>query len=272
MFTDILTDNISGSGNILRQLEDELLQLGKTQKTIDAKMLFAGIDNLLEQFPHFALLWHFSNTTKRFFAKTNIIKGEKLVDFVNNYRHLWTGAQQQAAQKFIETINLNKKNILLHSNSSAVQQVFYLLQRQHRPVVWQTLSSPANEGAIQATAIKKMGFEVHLIHEDAISLFVKDIDFALFGADLLFGDRFMNKTGTFALCLMMVHFNKPVYVLAEKRKRIDVLKTDNGIIEKLISESPKPDGELTENFREGIRVHNFYFELIPLSFINKVFL
>ena len=139
------------------------------------------------------------------------------------------------------------------------------------PTIWQTVSSPANEGFIQAGFLKNLGFDVHVFHEDAVSKFITKLDLAIFGADLLWKDSFLNKVGTFPISLIFRHFRKPVYVLAESRKKIDTAKISRERWSKFLSEQPKPVTELSENPARGLSIHNYYFEAVPLSFVNQVF-
>ena len=103
---------------------------------------------------------------------------------------------------------------------------------------------------------------MHLFHEDAISHFITNIDMAIFGSDLISSDFFINKTGTFLLSLFLNHFGKPIYILAEKRK-IEIEKTT-------FNETAKNPAEIMES-PQGIQVHNYYFEKIPLWPVSKVF-
>ena len=140
-----------------------------------------------------------------------------------------------------------------------------LSEQNAKPVLWQTLSSPANEGKIQAEKISASGFDVHLFHEDLLSKFIQQIDLAVFGADFVSDTFFINKAGTFSLSLMMQHFHKPVYVLAETRKFFPEKEVIN-----ILNEAHKPPQEIASEVNE-IQVHNYYFEAIPLALVTKVF-
>ena len=119
---------------------------------------------------------------------------------------------------------------------------------------------------MQAEILAALGFRVSLIHEDAISKFMDRIDLAIFGADLITKSHFVNKTGTYPISLVFNHFHKPVYVLAESRKVIEVAE-----INPAGAEEKKPASELYPGTHSNIDVHNLYFETVPLSVVTKVF-
>jgi translation initiation factor eIF-2B subunit delta len=273
LFEEILNDNTSGSGTVLNavifQLQDKLQKSGN----VDLLLLSDKLEKVFEKFPNFALLHHFIYRYKQTFENRKEAPVEDVQNFLRFYLEKYAGAQLKVSEKFLKEINVEGKNILLHSNSSAVKNLFETLKRNKIfPSVWQTVSSPANEGKVQAEFLLNLGYEINLFHEDSISLFAKEIDIAVFGADMIFNGFFVNKTGTYPLCLMMKRLGKPVYVIAEERKKIDEKKTGTPEIEKLLNEYPKPAEELAGAVNGKIKVHNYYFEKIPLSLVDKLFI
>lgn len=264
----LLKDNFSGSGTLLLKTQEILLLAGKSEEQIESDDLLNQLEQLKDYFPQFALLHHFVNDVKIFVWQHSHILGSQLTLFIENYQKQWQNAQQKANEKLLNTLSLTGKNILLHSNSSALQSLFNALAKRKKfPTVWQTVSSPVNEGILQAKVLKNIGFEVHLFHEDAISKFLRDIDIAIFGADVVTDHLFINKIGTYPLSLIMKQENKPVYVLSEIRKRM----IGNNISWcEILTETPKPAKEIIEN-PDGFIVHNYYFEATPLSLIKQVF-
>ncbi len=260
---EILSDNTSGSGKILNNTITHFLEEGINFEEIPVIKILEETGKISNKFPLFALLHHFSNYLKEHLKGKTTIEGYKLVELIKHYKELYAGTQLHAAEKMLTELTLDKKNILLHSNSSSVKTLFNIISgKKSKPIIWQTVSSPAGEGILQASYLKKSGFTVHLFHEDAISHFITDIDMAIFGSDLISSDFFINKTGTFTLSLFLNHFEKPIYILAEKRK-IERGKTT-------FYETAKANDEIMKN-PGGIRVHNFYFEKIPLWPVSKVF-
>ena len=117
-----------------------------------------------------------------------------------------------------------------------------------------------------------MGFNTNLVHEDALSNFIGKIDMAILGADLILDNRFLNKTGSFPIVLLFNYFKKPVFVLAERRKKISINNIQHHQLQKLTIETEKPAPELFADSDKGIAIHNLYFEFTPLSLVKNVFL
>ena len=270
-FEDVLQDNFSGSGNILFRVQERLMSL-PPDKPVNVPALRRQLDIVENRFPHFALLFHFLREVRAFLENQSSPTGLALARFTSRYRARWENAQQKAAENFLQSIPLAGKNILLHSNSSALQTLFKMLaEREIRPVVWQTVSSPVNEGALQAGFLQSLGFRVNVLHEDAVSRFARQLDMVLFGADLIWEEAFLNKTGTFTLALALRYFGKPVYVLAESRKVINRQAVPAERFQQFLQEEPKPAGELVPGGRKGFTVLNFYFEPVPLKLADRVF-
>ena len=269
---DILTDNFSGSGKILEAVQKKLKSL-PAGEDFPTTTLLNQLDMLEEKFPHFALLFHFFNALREFLNHQTHVNGDQLNRFIEQYQRQWGNARQKAAENFLRQIPVSGKNILLHSNSSAIHHLFLqMASARVFPEVWQTVSSPVNEGVLQADFLQTLGFKVHLFHEDSISHFIHKIDFALFGADLWWNQFFLNKIGTFPLALIFHYFNKPVFVLAEKRKRIPTGYVSSKRFQQMISEKPKPAEEIVPpQTKKKMQVHNFYFETIPAKLVTRFF-
>ncbi|GMT45051.1 MAG: translation initiation factor IF-2 [bacterium] len=272
IFAKVLKDNLSGSGQVLFRVQQSLLQFVRTEGNPEPTVLLRQLEKLEQHFPHFALLFHFLDGLKTFVMKNPSAKGWQLEEFVRQYRNRWENTRQKASENLLRNLSLSGKNVLLHSNSSAIHNLFQIMaDRKIFPTVWQTVSSPANEGLIQADFLKSMGFDIHVFHEDAASKFITNINLAIFGADLLWDDSFLNKVGTFPLALIFRHFHKPVYVLAESRKKIDTLAISEERLRHFLDEQPKPEKEIMDNPVPGLPIHNYYFEAVPMSLVDRVF-
>ncbi len=272
IFPKVLKDNLSGSGQILFQVQQSLLRFVRAEENPEPKDLLMQLEILEQHFPQFALLFHFLNELKAFVVKNPSVKGRQLEEFIRQYRKRWENVQQKASENLLRNLSLSGKNILLHSNSSAIHNLFRVMSDgKIFPTVWQTVSSPANEGLKQAEFLKNMGFDIHVFHEDAVSKFVKNINIVIFGADLLWDDVFVNKVGTFPLALIFRHFHIPVYVLAENRKKIRTKEVSKRRLRYFLDEQPKPDEEIKKKSVPRLHVHNYYFETVPLSLVDRVF-
>jgi len=268
LFDEIKQDKTSGSGTILKTVQNQLLRLA-TEEFVDVDQLTKWLKDLLVYFPQFGLLHHFINEFIQEFGRGhNRINGIVVSSFIQNYINQWKSAKDKASEQILGEIEFKNKTVLLHSNSSAILNLFTHISRNSiKTIIWQTYSSPAGEGIIQAEAIQKLGIETNLFHEDAIGNLIKHIDFAVFGADLILKDQFVNKAGTYPISTTMNHAKKPVYVLADSRKVID--ETDHL---NFFDEPDKPGSEIYHGNNPSIRVHNYYFDFTPLSLVKKLFL
>ncbi len=271
LFSGVMQDNLSGSGKILAQVQQELLSIPPGEK-VSVSSLLGRLSKLENRFPHFALLFHFLENFRNFLKDKESLTGNELAVFVWRYQEKWENTQQKAAENLLGQLSLSGKTVLLHSNSSSLQVLFReLKKRAVFPAVWQTVSSPAGEGLRQAEALQELGFTVSVFHEDAIGKFIGHIDLLLLGSDLIWDNAFLNKTGSLPLALVFQHFGKPVYVLAEKRKQISRESVKAERFKQFLQENPKPEEEIFPSRNENIAVYNYYFEAIPLSLITRLF-
>ncbi|MCB2221117.1 MAG: hypothetical protein KQI35_12035 [Bacteroidetes bacterium] len=262
-------DTTSGSLEILKKTINELLGVldritpGKEQKTIITNEL----NRLFFEQSGFAVLFHFINA---FFLE--IEKGfepTELKSFILRYEKQWSKSEKLATNRFIDHFDPDKKLILLHSNSSTIHQ--YLAEIHERGLhtkIIQTLSGPGNEGRIQAKAALEKGFEVTLIHESAVGKFISEIDWVVFGADVITEKMFINKTGTFEIAALFNHQNKPVYVIGDSRKLIDTSTLPDPIAKHLLDESPKSPEEIWSEAPRDIKIKNYWFEATPHELVS----
>ncbi len=267
---NLIADNRSGSTEILNKLIEAILEL-------PAEMTKAGIDeivsllnDLLKHHSGFVVLFHFVN---EFFIEIEKNTDDFSVrNFTRRYVEFWSQSQKKASSNLIEEIDLNKKAVLLHSNSSAIKNLFsQVALKKISPILYQTNSGPVNEGKIQADYLSKLGFKVNFVHESAIGKFMNDLDMAIFGADLIDENGFLNKTGTLPITLLFDYYDKPVYVISESRKMADLKVFPKTISSRILREEKKPPTELWTKPPPGIKPINYYFEFTPGSLVTKFY-
>jgi translation initiation factor eIF-2B subunit delta len=274
IFSEIHTDRTSGSGTILRKTEEALLNYLENEDLLSTSELNEQLFKLVLHFPQFGLLLHFYRFIENhtaFSGKANISIPE-IKDTVRLYRKKWEHAQDGASRQLIDRTDLSGKTVLLHSNSSALFNLFRKLSStKHKPVVWQTWSSPKGEGRWQAEHLTEQGYEVHLFHEDNLNRFIRGIDLAILGTDLVLEDKFLNKSGSYLIALMCNSCNVPLYLLSEQRKIFVKQEVPAEILARIEQEEDKPFTELHEHPDKRMIIHNPYFEYTPLSMVDQVF-
>jgi len=267
-FYNILNDNKSGSATITEKIISTFKSLFKENEILSKAEVFSIIKVIFQKFPNFSILFHFLNQLSLYIeSEGELINQEKLIKFVSDYENKWKNSSRKSAIIFLDKININNKGILLHSNSSAIKIVFEIAANKGiKPVIWQTVSSPANEGIIQAEKIASLGFKVNLIHEDEIWLFKDNFDFILLGSDFITDNFFINKTGSYSITLL----NKPVYIIAETRKIITEKNIDKRLFDILTTEKEKNPKELYTGNVKNIYPENYYFEKIPYKNVKGI--
>ena len=69
LFAKIVSDNVSGSGTILRKLQQEIINLLSAHPDFDTSELSNAIQKVLIRFPEFALLKHFSHAFSEIYGR-----------------------------------------------------------------------------------------------------------------------------------------------------------------------------------------------------------
>ena len=273
LFDQVLNNNTSGSGDIVNQVQEALLDQMKSKRLIRLQDLYSGFQQLRSRFPQFGILFHFLKSFDEAFRGKFEIEYPEIRSFIIDYRGQWANVQQNVIKQFCDEVDLTGKTVLLHSNSSTIHHLFEQAVVQiQTPSVYQTLSSPANEGLIQAKALSKMGFDIRLFHEDALSKYISYVDLVILGADLILDDLFLNKIGSFSIALLCRYFGKPVYVIADRRKKFTANDFSAGELALIHNERTKPLYEIANENPEGIQIFNEYFEFTPLNLVEKLFL
>jgi hypothetical protein len=111
-------------------------------------------------------------------------------------------------------------DLFCHSRSGTVLAV---LERIADSVgkVFQTVSSPGEEGRAAHNHIKRLGIDTWLVNDDAFSDIAVSRAIPLLGADAVTTDFFVNKTGSADIVSAALEAGIPVYVVAAREKLIN---------------------------------------------------
>ena len=110
--------------------------------------------------------------------------------------------------------------------------------------------------------MNKKGVKVTIVADSQAGSIMDNMNIVLLGADRLYEDGFVNKSGTLAVCLLAKHFNVPVYLAVET---IKILKES----ERSIKPVERDPAEVYKG-NKNIDVYNSYYEKIPLKLVDKV--
>ena len=264
------SDNSTGSAELLEHYIELLLywlEKGELQTPKDKSFLMDQIKRLQDRYKSLFVLQHFSFLIIQLLNNSGEDWNPVLVDFLNEYRDKWTGVNIRIAMQAGSAIDLKQKLILCHSQSSAVREIFEAYQGNRKKVkIIQTESRPILEGRIQAANLYKLGYEVKLVSDTGYARYLDRINMILLGADAIFRDYFVNKSGSYNICLAGKNAGIPVYILADSRKFWFSLPPEHQ--EMQYNESKKPGEEIWKDPHPGIDIENFYFEKIPVDWAD----
>jgi|GEM_PF-5416113 len=147
---------------------------------------------------------------------------QQLNVLINSTKEYYNNLQKKQAKAFLSP-GINTGTILLHSNSRSVKQFLIALKNHKTNIkkIYQTVSKPGAEGLIQAGFLQNNGFIVEIIDDEQIKEIASGIDVAFFGSDLIFPHSFINKVNTGMICRSLQIEKVPVFVLADKNKKVE---------------------------------------------------
>lgn len=154
--------------------------------------------------------------------------------------------------------------IMTTSNSTIVRLALEKAHDQKKKIeVYCLKSHPPDEGVVLAEGLVKKGIKTTLLADAGAAHFLPEMNMVLIGADRLYEDGFINKSGTLALCLMAEYLNIPVYLSVETTK---ILKES----ERAIKQRSAAKEEVYTGKSRKIQVENIYFERVPIKLVSKV--
>jgi len=264
------SDNYSGSAELLEQYIELIhywLEKGEMESSKDRGFLMDHSRKLQETHQSLFVLVHFCSQVTRLLTQEKENWRSPLLNFLSEYKTVWSDVSEKLAAQAISIIDMSQKLILLHSQSSAVKEVFHQYPGNRKKVkVIQTESRPVYEGRMQASLIKKLGYDVSLVTDVGFSRHLDKINMILLGADSIYKDYFVNKAGTFNICLAGKNSGIPIYVLADSRKFWSSLPPARQEME--YNEHQKAHQEVWEDPPAGLLIENFYFEKTPSSWVD----
>lgn len=147
------------------------------------------------------------------------------------------------------------QSIITLSSSSTLNATFARLPRSVRIFIAE--SRPLNEGVGVAQQLLELGFDVILITEAQLGLFVPQADLALIGADTVLADgSVVNKAGSYLLALAAQAAGVPLYSCHESFKECHLVRDEFEIESMDIAELGHADVPAAAQ-------RNLYFDCTP---------
>jgi translation initiation factor 2B subunit (eIF-2B alpha/beta/delta family) len=186
---------------------------------------------------------------------------EALVEFRHEQRRSMEALCEQALGIFP-----SHATVLTYSNSATVTAALcHAHAHGHLDRVLLSEARPAFDGRPLARKLAEAGVTVEYGIDMGLFAGLAEADLVVFGADAVFPTHFLNKIGTHALAeLAQARGVPPCFSLCASNKFLPAAAT--GLLRIL---SHRTDEIWPEAVR-GVRVHNRYFEEIPLSLLRGV--
>lgn len=264
LFREITSDRVSGSATVLKNIVSTLKRYLQTNPAPNYSMLEDQMALMSVIFDRFAVLRHFLNSFIHLINKRAPLS--ELLIFVQSYSREWDKAPVHAAKHLLNDVDFKDKRVMLFSNSSSLHALIEMLAERAVAVDFiQCHSFPTGEGKHQSRKLVDLGFKVTFIADAAIPLFMAETDIAVIGADLIYADCILNKTGSLSLALAARYFKKPLYVLSDSRK----IETGNTVPD---LDTAREGQLLWRSAPEGVTPINVYFERIPRDLVTDIYL
>ena len=155
--------------------------------------------------------------------------------------------------------------VLTYSNSTTVTAVLHHARAEgHLDRVILSEARPAYDGRPLARSLAEVGVEIDYSTDMGLFAKLREADLVVFGADAVFPMYFLNKIGTYALAELAQVRNVPCFALCAASKFLPTPAI------KLLRISKHSGEEVWSTAAPGVRVHNDYFEEIPLSLLDGV--
>lgn len=257
LFKGVITDNTSGSGWLLSKIIEIIDRNAVNNNFLEEN--FTQISKQLKtDFSSFPMILHYLDVLNKEHKK-----GKKLAITSENYQKHWQNYTSELIKNAISALAFNIDNVLVHSNSSMVFKLIVELKKQKNFGVLQTESRPMNEGRNQAIKFLENGIRVDFFVDAMSNLNMEKADIVILGADILTDSFFVNKIGSFAICLLAKYHKVPVLLVADTRKKIQYSGIAASEFDKIY-----PENEVWNEKDPNLTIHNQYFEKIPLDYVD----
>ena len=269
---EIGADNVSGASELSRKAASSFVLFASENSTGSGEEYFRGLlrlgaELILAQ-PHMASIFNMVNSILYSVEQVlPTLSGSQLAGFTRDKAQEFIANSLNAIRLIAENgegLIAEGSKVLTFSASGSILAILKKAKemgRNFEVVVCE--SRPMFEGRLLARFLGNAKIPVTLIADAGMGVFARNADFFLVGADSVSESSFVNKVGTFYLCLLSREYHVPLYVACERSK----------FISGKWRPSPQAGGdpsEILDSELLNVRAENPYFEEIPLSFCRQV--
>ncbi|GAB4128031.1 MAG: translation initiation factor eIF-2B [Ignavibacteriales bacterium] len=250
---NLAADNISGSSQLLENINNWFIKNNFSYHEYEKQLKF-----IKESFGDFNIIINYAEQCEEVLQKHGI---ESLKLFQRNFKNIQEKEFAELIEKSIVVLKKYDRFVTI-SNSKTIESVFQNLSFKKKIYVAICESRPVFEGRLLAKKLMKTNAEIKLITEAMIPNEVEKTDAVVLGADKYFSNGdVVNKVGSRALALSAFVFHKAVFVITDKLK----------LSKKHIFESEnRAKKEIWDSAPSGIKIENYYFEIIEKKFVTKL--
>jgi translation initiation factor 2B subunit (eIF-2B alpha/beta/delta family) len=272
----IISDKYSGSMTILQKMFDALeaeIASVKDIQDLDIDLFCENISDsikeLVKEQPNMANIRKYGFSFSNHFRKllTQELSKEEIIDDLAAAIKITRDEIDKnilAITQYLSKIITLMPRVMVISNSTLIRKSLDVVLAKEKKIEVTCLKShPPDEGIVLAEYLEKRGAKVRIAADTQAGLFMEEVNFVLIGADRIIEDEIVNKSGTLSLCLTARHYNIPVYLVVETAKIL--LEQDRAV--KFKNRDTK---EIYDNGKNDIKVENYYFERVPLKYIDKI--
>jgi translation initiation factor 2B subunit (eIF-2B alpha/beta/delta family) len=247
-------DNLSGAS-----------ELGRQARALLAEALHQGCApeiaaGLVRAQPSMASVWN---------AAISAVEAATVPDVWSRAVRRWDRADAALERIAIHALTSEgppPQRIVTFSMSGSVVRVLTRLAQASPQAIRVSCSEgrPALEGQRLAATLSMSGIEVDFFTDAALGVAFSDADLLLLGADAIGRTAWINKAGTQALAAAAHVRGLAVHVVTTSDKLVMPSLWPHLVLRH------GPPGEVWESAPAGVRLHNPYFESIPLDFVTTV--
>jgi translation initiation factor 2B subunit (eIF-2B alpha/beta/delta family) len=264
---EIKFDRSSGATELaLKSVEifDNQLQLIENPNTDIRELIFELSKKLINARPSMAPL---INSIGYIINSTDTFTKNSLTSIIQTYfksQSIKKKLIRQNFEKIFINTSFSEPRVMLISYSSTILDL--ILKFKDTSFIFYVLESrPLLEGRNVAQKLSKK-YETHLIVDAAMGKFIHDIDMVFIGIDSILRDgSIVNKIGTYPLSVLATSNEKPVYAIGDSFKYN--LRSYYDLPVEIIE---KPKKELFDVDDPNLCIENYYFDITPPEYINRI--
>lgn len=264
------TDRTSGAttlGESAINIVEEFISMQGPQQPQD---LSAALEKLVEEIllaqPSMAVMLNLAQCVLEACLEDTAFPGmkQRVQQALSEFRRTLRQSMDALCRQAMEILPPHA-TVLTYSNSTTVTEVLHHARAQgHLDRVLLSEARPAYDGRQLARSLAEAGVTIDYSIDMGLFARLREADLVVLGADAVFPGYFLNKIGTHALVELARVRNVPCFALSTANKFLPTAAT------RLLRVSKHPGDEVWPESAWGVRVHNQYFEEIPLSLLHGV--